>query len=307
MLLKRMAAFFYLIFRVIIGSCNTSFPKVCLYICLSYSALYSLIFCLGVNGFSVRSNTKKIVGKHSFLPNKAFFDMYCKLYVQMMCYGNKVICNEINFCSEKLEESRVEYKNQTGCDVILYPLHVFSDEIAVIVGLGASNNRLYVISDVDEGDWKKRWGDVVEKWKKNNRDLYLFNPFVKSKTDASRGIRKIVKKVRNNTADFAVFPDALPEYTRRSGQSHSYKKSILFGKESNLHAGPFNFPSLMRKDVLPYYIFLKNGRLKIEILPIIEKNNVKHDLPLLIEHVIGGMHYKQWLLWHFPSFFYRQG
>ncbi len=134
----------------------------------------------------------------------------------------------------------------------------------------------------------------------------LFNPFVQSQQDASRGIRNIVKLVRNNEADFAVFPDALPEYTRRLGKKHSYIKSTLFGREAALHEGPYNFPKLMRKDVLPYYVYVRNGKLNIKILDPIEYTKIKTELPKAIETTIDGM-YQQWMLWHFLSFFYRNG
>ena len=306
-ILGKIKSLILFLFRTVLKIFNDFIPSLFLYFCLFFSVLYSFFHCLSINEFTVRGNTNKVIRKFSYFPKKRFYDMYCKLYIKMLCYKNKVVCDEIHSCSKQLRKIKENHKKETGNEVILYPLHVFSDELAIIVGQGASDNKLYVISDVTESDWKSKWGSKAEEWKWSNQDLELFNPFIKSKTDASRGIRAIVKKVRNSSADFAVFPDALPEYTVRSGQKHSYQKSLLFGKESNLHAGPFNFPKLMLKDVLPYYIYIKNGRLKVEVLPVISRFDVKCELPLIIEYVIGGQHYTQWLLWHFPSFFYRQG
>lgn len=285
---------------------DNSFPKFSLMIRYIGVVLASFFHLISLNEISIKFNTKKIINKISLKPNRSLSMKYCSSFLSAMGNGNKETIKQVGQCAKQLSETIGYYKAKNNRNLLLYPLHIFSDELAIIVALKSVNNELHVISDVKENEWCNKWGDNAELWKNSHQDLILFNPFVKSKQEASSGIRKIVKKVRNNEVDFAVFPDAMPEYTRRLGSNHSYIKLPLFGRQAVLHSGPFTFPKLMRSDVLPYFIFIDKGKLCLKTLEPIMYENIEEELPIAIEDGIKTM-YPQWILWHFQSFFYRNG
>ncbi|MFM5429141.1 hypothetical protein ACET60_05620 [Aeromonas veronii] len=195
----------------------------------------------------------------------------------------------------------------SGRDLIFYPFHVFSDELPVIVLSMMMEKKLYVISDVSEDDWLRKWGEGSTSfrnlWLQN---LNLCNPFELQAIEATRMIKRIVGERRRGQCEFALFPDALPEYTVRLRGGQNYTKACIFNRPSLLHSGGFSFPKIMQKDVLPFYIYVRRGKIKLEVLPVVEKENINDELPILIETVIQEMH-DQWMLWHFPSFFYFNG
>ncbi|WP_455291462.1 hypothetical protein [Vibrio parahaemolyticus] len=285
---------------------DNSFPKLSLMIRYIGTVVMSSFHLISLNEISIKINTKKIINKISLMPNRSLSIKYCSSFLSAMGNGNKETIKQVSQCAQQLSETIENYKTKSNRNLLLYPLHIFSDELAIIVALKAVNNELHVISDVKENEWCDKWGDNAELWKNKHQDLILFNPFVKSKREASSEIRKIVKKVRHNEVDFAVFPDAIPEYTRRLGSNHSYIKCPLFGRQAVLHSGPFTFPKLMRSDVLPYFIFIDKGKLRLKTLEPITYENIEDELPIAIENGIRKM-YPQWILWHFQSFFYRNG
>jgi len=285
---------------------DTSFPKFSLVFRYIKSVIMSIFSLIELNEISIKVNTKRIINKISLMPNRSLYLKYCSSFLNAIGNGNKESIKQINQCAQQLSEVIEDYKVKNNRKLLLYPLHIFSDELSIIVALKSANKELYVISDVKEDEWCDKWGDNAELWKNKHQNLILFNPFVKSKQEASKGIRQIIKKVRNDEIEFAVFPDAIPEYTRRLGSSHSYIKSTLFGKQAVLHSGPFTFPKLMRCDVLPYFIFIDKGKMRLKTLEPIIYENIEEKLPMAIERGINEM-YPQWILWHFQSFFYRNG
>ncbi|WP_421207087.1 hypothetical protein [Aeromonas sp. 601027] len=199
------------------------------------------------------------------------------------------------------------HADTTKQGVIFYPFHVFSDEFPIVVLALATKKKLSVISDVSKDTWSSKWGQAVSQFRSDwISDLDLYNPFELSENDAAKNIRKIIGECKNDLCDFALFPDALPEYTVRLRGAHTYKKSTIFERRALLHSGGFVFPRLMKKDILPYYVYVEGFKLKLRIFPLIDKGDVGDKLPFLIECVIKEKS-EQWMLWHFPSFYYFNG
>ncbi len=286
--------------------CDTYTPQLTLLIRYLLCWFISLCKYLNTTELSIKITTQKIIEKKSLLPNRAFCILYRRSFINAMVNGNNSTIKQINACSKELSAFMSNYEKQTNRRLLLYPMHIFSDELPIIVALHAIPNDLYVISDVNNDEWNKKWGDDANKWKEKNQRLILFNPFEKTKKDASKGIRNIIKKTRSGRCNFAVFPDAMPEYTQRLDNNHTYIKTDLFGRQATLHSGPFNFPKLMQCDILPYYIYIKHGTLKINLMEPIAHEEVNQKLPQAIEKAINS-NFKQWILWHFFSFFYRNG
>ncbi len=126
---------------------DQTFPTVSFRIGYLLSIFTSIFYMFGFMELSVKLNTKKVVGKFSFKSNRAFIMSCCKLYLHGMANGNKVVLNQLDNCSNQLSEVIHKYKQEHGKELLLYPMHVFSDEIAILVAQRATQKKLYVIAD----------------------------------------------------------------------------------------------------------------------------------------------------------------
>jgi hypothetical protein len=292
---------------------NNAFPT--LFLKLGYMFIFLRFFFsyLNIDDINVRVNVKYVTNQFPVGKGWHFYDSLCKFHIKALIIGNRSIEKQVYNCSLKLKAFINNYTTLENRKLLLYPMHVYSDEFPILIAERAVDNQLIVISDVKQGKWEDKWGEGANEHRRRKiENLRLFNPFELNKNDAAREIRNIIKQVRKGEASFSVFPDAIPEYTLRlgsgsgSGSGHSYKRVSLFDKEACLHQGPFNYPKLMRTDVLPYYVFIEKGKIRLKIMEPIKYEDIDLGLPQAIQCAIDEQA-EQWMLWHFPSFFYRNG
>lgn len=284
---------------------NESFPRFFVFYSYVHSFIYALASIFSAEATITKQNKEIVIGNSSWFPYDAFYYKLKKLLMLAYLNNNKIVEHSIMSSAKLLCNALQENKNTSGNQVILMPLHVFCDEFAIVVSGSMGEKKVVTIAAFGNDMWLDKWNNLGEKGKikKTNESIDLFNPFVVNEKESATKMKNIIRSVRNNQIEFAIFADAIPEYTHRMNKEQNYKLVNFFGRQAHMHYGPFNLPKLMRADILPYYVYIEYGKIKIKIMDRISMNDIDNDLPTMLEEVIRYEN-KQWFLWHFTSFYY---
>ena len=212
-----------------------------------------------------------------------------------MATNNKLLINDVISCSKTL----FEHTGASDGPIIFMPMHVLSDTVSMLTVVGQSNKNCSVIMISDD--------DKDELSKTNMYKLHVSNKLTQVKIDTKdhRNLISALSKVRAGSEYLIIYPDILPEYTRRQakGTEQEYLNVNIFGKASLIHAGPVSITKMTSATVIPFYIYEEKKRINIRVFPKIAAKDISKDIPNIIESAIMEKT-EQWMLWHYLSFFY---
>lgn len=183
-----------------------------------------------------------------------------------------------------------------GKTPLLAPLHMSSDMAASVLCSMVEPKIASVISIyklADFGPEERKSMDIL------GIDLQQINPL-----ESSRKLAHAIKQCRHNTLNLVVFPDALPQSTYKIvGKMMPTKPVKLFNRQGKLHLGLDRIAHLMKAEVLFFYIYMQEGKLRLRLFPVVPQEEIEQHSTAIIETALRE-HPESWLLWHYPSLFY---
>lgn len=215
---------------------------------------------------------------------------------KLLLYRNAHIEAEVRKCANELKEA------MHGCDnVILAPLHYYSDYMAAAVAALATDKRINLLSVYENNGYERKFGQCFDGLigRANQRD-----PLARSSAEAAKVLRSFTDSKKTDQEQLVVFPDITPEYSCRiTGKYIKYQKVQLFGRGALMHPGVFRLAKITGMDVLVFLIFYKEGNIYLHIVDRISPEAITDALPRAIEAALKR-YPENWLLWNYTSFYY---
>ncbi|ARD22472.1 hypothetical protein [Shewanella japonica] len=257
-----------------------------------------------------RNNRREVLSdelRQSFFDSIIDYEKIKIKYLSHYAKNNKSLKNQIANCGSVLESAIKNVSEKTGSKVILMPMHIFSDEFACLIAAHSTDKRLWCLSNVGNNGWKKNWNRSGCPYDDNVIDnLYLIN-VLGNESASKKEIVSMMRSFKRGAGECLVFLDAIPEYTAQYLKGNKFMKVSMFNKVALMHRGPFKLPESLNAVILPYYVHIRLGMLKLETLPYIEAQDVDREIPKTVEKVLISKVSNQWMFWHFSSFFYYNG
>ncbi|WP_282166234.1 hypothetical protein [Shewanella japonica] len=301
-------ALFDFIISIIMRNIITSFLFLSLsyFICILRGVLESNSV---VRKYSHR-NKIRILFKNGSAPLLKSIVDYEKIKIKYLSHylnNNKFLKMQLEKCASVLRDEKENVSKKTGKKIILMPMHIFSDEFACLIASQATEKRLWCLSNVGNTGWSNNWNSSNCDYDDNFVDnLHLINVFG-NKNESKKELYSMMKSFKRGTGECLIFSDVLPEYTAQYLNNNKFTNVRLFEKNALMHSGPFKLPQSLDAVILPYYVHIRLGKLKIVTLPHIEAEDVNLKLPMVVERVLTSNVGNQWMFWHFTSFFYYNG
>ena len=237
------------------------------------------------------SNLKKITGRNL---NKAHKNTIAiKNSLELGTYHrNTTVANMLLECASQLKLVSKKVEDE-GFIPIFTPLHFCSDRIAVVIAAMTSPKEMIAYSIYGKGSWGLN--------EKQNQRQYAINIKEYRPNGPAHEQRIMLKEVKSGSKGMVIFPDILPQCTQsKMLKNMSYAEVNLFNRSAIMHNGYERIAKITNGKFINYYIYWYKNCLKINIFePTFESQDVIKNIEISI-----NTHAEQWLLWHYPSFFY---
>jgi len=279
-----------------------------------YVAILSFIFSLQHYFDKTQRDTRKRKGEilgFKDWRSELYFDKLKEYYLSLYSADDDILLDWLDKCAQKLH---LEIKKSSDKPVVLMPMHFFSDEFAILISAIATEKRVDVFSDGSNTNWGDKWAKHLVYCNRENTDnnpidnLNLYNVFESDSAESARKSITLLKDLKKNKSILAIFLDALPAYTAKFNKKQKLHRTILFKKIALLHKGVFSFPNIADSNVIPYYIYIDKGEIKIKVYNSIYSKDELYEEKIMKTFEISLIkHHQQWMLWHFPFFFNYNG
>ncbi|RZT42385.1 lysophospholipid acyltransferase family protein [Cupriavidus agavae] len=238
-----------------------------------------------------RENQRKLLG---VAPRQGYAALVRRRLVleSAMYHTESGLVGMLEACAAELAMARENMVAQ-GFTPVFAPLHVCSDALAVAVISLVPPRRTHTISIYAAGHYG---ADEAAAFARRDAVMIQHHP-----DEPAAARRAMLREMRANHANLAIFPDILPQFTEAHlGRAMRTHPVTLFGRPARLHGGAGELARLVGGRLIPFYVFWEGGRLAIRVFPPCVDGN---DVARCLEQALRE-HGDQWLLWHFPSLFY---
>lgn len=184
-----------------------------------------------------------------------------------------------------------------GTPVILAPLHMVSDLLAVFVASKASQCKTTVI--ISAGAHKLTQKDF------SHRGVNLhYCSIHQSKYNFAEKMTILLDEVIAGDNNLIIFPDIIPSYSTHNADTLNGSRLTcrMFNRAASIHAGIIKLSKMTKAKVIPFYLSYGNS-FSIHVYSPVCHLKIAEELPRILESAILN-NSDDWLLWHYKKLYF---
>ena len=211
-------------------------------------------------------------------------------------FYNRRLESDIKACARRIEEC-AEQARADGSPVILAPLHMVSETVALGICALVAPSKIWIVAARETGILKP---DQLRRFRDFGVDIVWLDPL----TLKSGELIQALSALKRGKGNFLIFPDSLPEITTRIfRKTMSTENYILFDRKAQLHSGLAKMAHMVGAKVLFFSLATRAERIVIEMIKVVPCEEISVELPAFIEAALRNTP-QSWMLWHSPSSFF---